>query len=73
MINWQIALDTRASRLLWLPPQITRGRVRQAVSQAADWLHHAARGVVWYWLVWLVARVQGWALTRNTADFAVTS
>ena len=37
---------TKASRLLWLPPQITRGRVRQAVSQAAEWLHHAARGVV---------------------------
>ena len=35
---------TRASRLLWLPPQITRGRVRQAVSQAADWLHHARHG-----------------------------
>ena len=42
-----IILYTRASsRLLWLPPQISRGRVRQAVSQAADWLHHAARGVV---------------------------
>ena len=31
---------------MWLPPQITQGRVRQAASQAADWLHHAARGVV---------------------------
>ena len=31
---------------MWLPPQITRGRVRKAVSQAADWLHDATtRGV----------------------------
>ena len=38
--------EPHGSRLLWLPPQITRGRVSQAVIQAADWLHHVARGVV---------------------------
>jgi len=48
-MGWEfMKLRTRASLLSWLPPQITQGRVRQAASQAADWLHHAAthEGVV---------------------------
>ena len=63
-----------ASRLLWFPPQITRGRDRQAASKAADWLQGATRGVIHiYWLARLRLGMGNTVVRVNTRKAIFTN